>query len=625
MPKHLKLTIRSPSKGGQQQPGGGALLSKWQPNATTTTTTTPTRIVPTNLPVCIIDNGGWTVKYGLIPSPNSSNNGGGNEDEISSPVIMKSMYNATARPPAQLTVLAGDEITSRMKNLGQLSWNMSCERGMICNGETQLRIWARTLECLNVLPVPSISNSFLANNATRKKTKPIATADVSGVSGDATPSHSCTFFLLEHPFVPSVISEGVDNMLFRELGMARVCRQLGACMAAFNYLSFCQRPLDDNNTSNKSKNDSSQLWYNDRTNCCCVVDSGYSFTHVVPTHRSGKAIIDAIRRLNVGGKVLTNLLKESVTYRQWNMMDEYHIVNDAKEQLCFVSQQFDMEMALARATRKGLRWFDREYLLPDFVNTFVGSVRLPEPLQRKREMEEMELMKLEIARLDNEKRVNDLANEARDLAADMQKDENTTNPGEIADKRGHKRSKSHKSKKEKSKRSKNISSTKVDIDVDDEIDDDDDSQCDDEETQQQRLHRLKSMRDEERKRREQESQDRQALALSVERFAIPEVLFRPTDIGMDCGGIAETIVESITACDPFLRAAMYHNVLLVGGNAKIPDLKERLEMELRKLAPANYKVRVYLPDNDPASYVWEVSRNVFLLLNFLYILFVNCN
>ena len=144
--------------------------------------------------------------------------------------------------------------------------------------------------------------------------------------------------------------------------------------------------------------------------------------------------------------------------------------------------------------------------------------------------------------------------------------------------------------------------------MDDEIDDDDDSECDDEETQLQRLHCLKSVRDEERKRREQESQDQQALALSVEQFAIPEVLFRPTDIGMDCGGIAETIVESITACDPFLRAAMYHNVLLVGGNANIPDLKERLELELRQLAPTNYKVRVYLPDNDPASYVWEVIK-----------------
>lgn len=30
-------------------------------------------------------------------------------------------------------------------------------------------------------------------------------------------------------------------------------------------------------------------------------------------------------RLNVGGKLLTNYLKEIVSYRQWNMMDEFEV------------------------------------------------------------------------------------------------------------------------------------------------------------------------------------------------------------------------------------------------------------------------------------------------------------
>ena len=50
---------------------------------------------------------------------------------------------------------------------------------------------------------------------------------------------------------------------------------------------------------------------------------------------------------------------------------------------------------------------------------------------------------------------------------------------------------------------------------------------------------------------------------------------------------------------------MYHNVLLVGGNVKTSDMqKESSPSELRKLAPTNYKVRVYLPD-DPVSYARE--------------------
>jgi actin-related protein len=291
------------------------------------------------------------------------------------------------------------------------------------------------------------------------------------------------------------------------------------------------------------------------------------------------------------------------------MMDEFYIVNDAKEQLCFVSEEFDKEMARARESRKGLRWFDREYLLPDFVSTFTGSVRLPEPLQRKKEMEEMESIKKEIDELDDKKQRQELADEARDLAK-MQVEENRTDKAKNSKgsrssaKQGENTSQSHKHKKENIKRKNNKSSINDDGDDGSGVDESDSDS--DEEPQQQRLQRLKAMRDEERKRREKESRERQALAMSVERFAIPEILFRPSDIGLDCGGIADAIVESINACDPTLRAAMYNNILLVGGNAKIPGFSDRLRSELRKLCPSNYKVRVYLPD-DPSSYAWEVS------------------
>lgn len=45
-----------------------------------------------------------------------------------------------------------------------------------------------------------------------------------------------------------------------------------------------------------------------------VVDSGFSFTHVVPIF-GGCVCYDGIRRINVGGKALTNYLKELVSYR----------------------------------------------------------------------------------------------------------------------------------------------------------------------------------------------------------------------------------------------------------------------------------------------------------------------
>lgn len=90
-----------------------------------------------------------------------------------------------------------------------------------------------------------------------------------------------------------------------------------------------------------------------------VVDSGYSFTHILPVYR-GSIITTAARRLNIGGKLLTNYLKELVSFRAWNMMDETWIINDVKEKCCYVSTDFEREIqaaksvhSLARASARG--------------------------------------------------------------------------------------------------------------------------------------------------------------------------------------------------------------------------------------------------------------------------------
>jgi actin-related protein 6 len=45
-----------------------------------------------------------------------------------------------------------------------------------------------------------------------------------------------------------------------------------------------------------------------------VLDCGFSFSHAVPIF-DGFPVSHAIRRLNLGGKALTNFLKELVSYR----------------------------------------------------------------------------------------------------------------------------------------------------------------------------------------------------------------------------------------------------------------------------------------------------------------------
>lgn len=100
--------------------------------------------------------------------------------------------------------------------------------------------------------------------------------------------------------------------------------------------------------------------------CCVVIDMGYSFIHIVPFVK-GKRVREAIRRIDIGGKILTNHLKEIISYRQLNVMDESYVINQVKEDTCFVSQHFmdDMKVAKKRGADNSIVC---DYILPDFTN-----------------------------------------------------------------------------------------------------------------------------------------------------------------------------------------------------------------------------------------------------------------
>ena len=116
-----------------------------------------------------------------------------------------------------------------------------------------------------------------------------------------------------------------------------------------------------------------------------VIDTGYSHTTITPVYK-GRPIQQAIRRLTVGGKILTNYLKELVS-TSFNMSDETHMMNQVKEQICFVSQDFrgDMDRAwkgdsthpnMALDPEKGIFV---DYVLPDYSARREGTIRPHDP------------------------------------------------------------------------------------------------------------------------------------------------------------------------------------------------------------------------------------------------------
>jgi len=111
------------------------------------------------------------------------------------------------------------------------------------------------------------------------------------------------------------------------------------------------------------------------------------------------------------------------------------------------------------------------------------------------------------------------------------------------------------------------------------------------------------------RRRQEEEAERQVPMVSVERFTIPEVLFRPTDAGLDANlaGLPQAIAASISACPRQYQAIMYQSIRIVGGLAQLSNLKERIERELRSLAPCQYEVRVEVADS-PIEQAWLAAK-----------------
>ena len=86
---------------------------------------------------------------------------------------------------------------------------------------------------------------------------------------------------------------------------------------------------------------SSQYW--------TVISSGKRLRGLVPFTLLDSSVSNCLyRRIDIGGKLLTNHLKELVSYRQWNMMDETYIINDVKEACCYVSTDFAKDMETCR-------------------------------------------------------------------------------------------------------------------------------------------------------------------------------------------------------------------------------------------------------------------------------------
>ncbi|KAM7508211.1 hypothetical protein LguiA_018664 [Lonicera macranthoides] len=250
-----------------------------------------------------------------------------------------------------------------------------------------------------------------------------------------------------------------------------------------------------------------------KSQCSLVVDCGFSFTHAAPVLQNF-TLNYGVKRLDLGGKALTNYLKELVSYRSVNLMDESFLMDDVKENLCFVSLDVARDLQVARRRGKD-NFFRCTYVLPDGVTHTKGFIKDPKEAQRYLTL--------------------------YDGAPSSESGMEETNQLDI---------------KEKPEDKSRVDLTKNEF------------------------------------------------SLTNERFLVPEMIFRPADLGMNQAGLAECIVRSVNSCHPHLHPVLYESIILTGGSTLFPKFAERLERELRPLVPDDYQVKITAQE-DPILGVWR--------------------
>ncbi|RFU78175.1 beta-lactamase family [Trichoderma arundinaceum] len=393
----------------------------------------------------IIDNGAWTLKAGLV-------RGG----SIPEPRVIP---NCLARDRSRKTYVASE--LDKCQDFSEIQFRRPVEKGYLVNWEAQKEIW----------------DQELFGDKSELKCDPAETR----------------LMLTEQPNALPVLQTNCDQIVFEEYGFLSYYRGIGSTFNAYHDLQSLFRTPKDALTA-----------ANTPAEIMLVVDSGFSHTTITPL-LGGRPLHSAIRRIDIGGKFLTNYMARLISLRHFDMRNDLYIVNEMKEAACYVSADFKADL---ERTWKGTRGEKREdylsgagivkdYVLPDFHTRHKGILREYDPAQHTK---------------------------SKKLAATGQSEEDV-------------------------------------------------------------------------------------LTLRNERFAVPELIFRPSDVGMRQPGLADAIQQSLHELPIGLWPGLLANIVVVGGSSLFDGFIQRLQKELVQLVPDDCIVRVARPA-DPITNTWYGAANM---------------
>lgn len=170
------------------------------------------------------------------------------------------------------------------------------------------------------------------------------------------PSDS-SLILTETALSLPAVSANTDQMVLEEYGFSEYYRCTPGSLIPWNNFG---KDLYQEETQNNSP----------LAECALVIDAGFNCTNVLPTIL-GEVYWPAVQQISVGGRLLTNYLRETVSFQQFNMMEETYLINKIKEQTCFIATDFEADLEKCMSFKKGTRSQRAE-------NPYLISYALPE-------------------------------------------------------------------------------------------------------------------------------------------------------------------------------------------------------------------------------------------------------
>ena len=241
--------------------------------------------------------------------------------------------------------MIGDQIET-MKNTSALTFVRPFDRGYIVNMAAQIEIWQYLFNKKMERVVPNESVLIMTN--------PL--------------------------FTPEPILNDINEVVFEEFKFAAYTHKPSAYFSAYEFQHGNQSDIltytIQNDNIYKTTADVTRTVTSTSSSLTCllpcyptaltVVDSGFSFTHAIPI-LDMKCCKPQVKRLNIGGKLLTNYLKELVSLRQYNMMDEYTLINRVKESCCYASNNYIYDVKCAKTSKCAVKDINNTRLLKRFV------------------------------------------------------------------------------------------------------------------------------------------------------------------------------------------------------------------------------------------------------------------